>query len=330
MRVLAALSGGVDSTVAAKMAIEAGHDVSGVYLSLWGGEANSKSCSTADSEAALSAADELGIPLYVFDLNERFQTEVVDSYVSHVEKGMTPNPCVTCNTVFKIEWLTDFLLEKGDFDKIVTGHYAAIVSDKWLTRGHPDNDQSYFLWQLRRDLMKYFYFPFGNNLNKIQVRSWADRYGLSVADKPASTDLCFNPAAQCTKLAPLEVFGDGIRSTGKVQPGAVTIGQRKGLPFYSIDSQPHYVTHIDSTTVTLGRKGDLITHLQPFSAPAWLDYGYGEVMVQKSSQGPSVRAQVKEGYLEYDSATRRVAPGQSLVFYDVNHNSFVLGGAIAA
>src|SRR3954467_7153783 len=194
LRVLAAMSGGVDSAVAAARAAEAGHEVTGVHLAL---SANPKSyrtgargcCTLEDARDARRAADVIDIPFYVWDMAERFDRDVVQDFVSEYAAGRTPNPCLRCNEKIKFEALLDRALALG-FDAVCTGHYAQ-VSDGILSRGvDPDKDQSYVLAVCTRDQLRHAMFPLGDT-TKTDIRLEAERRGLQVADKPDSHDICF-------------------------------------------------------------------------------------------------------------------------------------------
>lgn len=201
LRVLAAMSGGVDSAVAAARAAEAGHDVTGVHLAL---SANPQSfrtgargcCTIEDSRDARRAADVIGIPFYVWDLAERFREDVVDDFVAEYEAGRTPNPCLRCNEKIKFAALLDKALALG-FDAVCTGHYATVVLNEDGTRelhraSDMAKDQSYVLGVLDEKQLAHAMFPLGDTLTtKDEIRAEAERRGLAVAKKPDSHDICF-------------------------------------------------------------------------------------------------------------------------------------------
>src|SRR5438067_1666851 len=197
LRVLAAMSGGVDSAVAAARAAEAGHDVTGVHLAL---SANPQSfrtgargcCTLEDARDARRAADVIGIPFYVWDLAERFREDVIDDFVAEYAAGRTPNPCLRCNERIKFAAVLDRALALG-FDAVVTGHHARLDAGPppVLRRSvDPAKDQSYVLGTLRPDQLAHAMFPLGDS-TKAEVRAEAAARGLGVADKPDSTDICF-------------------------------------------------------------------------------------------------------------------------------------------
>ena len=198
MKVLAAMSGGVDSAVAAARAVDAGHDVTGVHLALSKNPQSYRSgargcCSKEDAHDARRAADVLGIPFYVWDLSDRFAADVVDDFVAEYAAGRTPNPCLRCNEKIKFAAVLDRGVALG-FDAVCTGHYARLVRDDdgvQLHRSADDaKDQSYVLGVLNQDQLRRSYFPLGGSC-KSQVRAEAADRGLAVADKPDSHDICF-------------------------------------------------------------------------------------------------------------------------------------------
>ncbi|AWT25856.1 tRNA-specific 2-thiouridylase MnmA [Corynebacterium provencense] len=272
MRVVAAMSGGVDSSVAAARALAEGHEVIGVHLALSQSpeavRAGSRGCcSLEDSADARRVCDALGIPFYVWDFSDRFKADVIDNFVESYEIGETPNPCLRCNEKIKFEALLDRSIALG-FDAVVTGHYARL-SNGVMRRGVDDNkDQSYVLGVLDDEQLAHCMFPVGDTW-KPRIREEAAALGLGVAKKPDSHDICFIPDGNTQAFLGRRI---GMR------PGMVksvggetlaehdgvygfTIGQRKGLglPGPATDGQPRYVTDIDAATgtVTVGRREDL-------------------------------------------------------------------------
>src|SRR5271154_2658381 len=194
LRVLAAMSGGVDSATAAARAVDAGHEVTGVHLALSSNPSSYRTgargcCTLEDARDARRAADVIGIPFYVWDMAERFHRDVVEDFVAEYAAGRTPNPCLRCNEKIKFAAVLDRALALG-FDAVCTGHYARI-SDGMLQRAaDPGKDQSYVLAVLTSDQLSHAMFPLGDT-PKAQVRAEAARRGLAVADKPDSHDVCF-------------------------------------------------------------------------------------------------------------------------------------------
>ena len=196
LKVLAAMSGGVDSATAAARAVDAGHEVTGVHLALSQNPQSYRTgargcCTLEDARDARRAADVIGIPFYVWDLAERFKQDVVDNFVAEYAAGRTPNPCLRCNEKIKFEAVLDRALALG-FDAVCTGHYARIDGDSGTLQRAVDDgkDQSYVLAVLTRDQIAHAMFPLGDT-PKAKVRAEAAERGLLVADKPDSHDVCF-------------------------------------------------------------------------------------------------------------------------------------------
>ncbi|WP_276878372.1 tRNA 2-thiouridine(34) synthase MnmA [Lawsonella clevelandensis] len=286
MRVLAALSGGVDSSVAAARLVDAGHDVVGIHLALSSAPATLRTgargcCSLEDSGDARRVADQLGIPFYVWDFSARFRAQVIEDFVDTYELGETPNPCLRCNERIKF----DALLERGlalGYDAVATGHYAQIV-DGMLRRGVDQaKDQSYVLGVLNRHQLDHSLFPCGDT-EKPQIREEAAAYGFSVASKPDSTDICFIPNGDTRGFLHLRlgdrpgpvidmVTGDTVAEHRGTY--GFTIGQRKGLGLAGPlpDGLPRYVVGLDvrRNTVLIGTRDMLETnYLQGWPAN-WL------------------------------------------------------------
>lgn len=355
LRVLAAMSGGVDSAVAAARAAEAGHDVTGVHLAL---SANPQSfrpvrgcCTIEDSRDARRAADVIGIPFYVWDLAERFREDVVEDFVAEYEAGRTPNPCLRCNEKIKFAALLDKALALG-FDAVCTGHYATVVTREDGSRelhraSDMAKDQSYVLGVLDERQLAHALFPLGDTLTtKDEIRAEAERRGLAVAKKPDSHDICFIADGDTRgflagRLGTAE--GDILDEAGQkvgTHEGAYgyTIGQRKGLRIGTpaADGKPRYVLDISpvDNTVTVGPAAALdVTGLTAIR-PRWCGTppeGSGRYTAQLRAHGEEtpVTAEVREGELTvtFDEPVRGVAPGQAVVLYD---GSRVVGSATIA
>ncbi|WP_040320077.1 tRNA 2-thiouridine(34) synthase MnmA [Aeromicrobium marinum] len=353
MRVVAAMSGGVDSAVAAARAVDAGHDVTGVHLALSRNPRSYRSgargcCSIEDAGDARRAADALGIAFYVWDMSEEFADHVVDDFVAEYAAGRTPNPCLRCNESIKFAAVLDRALALG-FDAVVTGHYADL-------RTAPDGtiemhravdaakDQSYVLGVLTQDQLAHSMFPLGGSV-KSDVRIEAERRGLQVATKPDSHDICFIPdgdnAAWLTeKLGPRP--GEIVDEQGAVVGShdgayAFTIGQRRGLRLGvpADDGRPRFVLDIEpvSGTVTVGARESLTVDRLECIKPLWC--GSPPVSlhatVQLRAHGAEHRARVRvaEGAVDVEltDPAEGIAPGQACVIYD---GTRVVGSATIA
>ncbi|MEP6482766.1 MAG: tRNA 2-thiouridine(34) synthase MnmA [Rhodoglobus sp.] len=267
MKVLAAMSGGVDSAVAAARAVEAGHEVVGVHLALSRTPGTLRTgargcCTIEDSMDAQRAANIIGIPYYVWDFSERFRLDVVDDFIAEYAAGRTPNPCMRCNERIKFAALLEKALALG-FDAVVTGHYASIVTDaagnRELHRAAAwAKDQSYVLGVLTTDQLAHAMFPLGATPSKAEVRAEAAALGFSVASKPDSHDICFIPDGDTRGWLADKVGaaqGDILDRNGAVlgtHEGALafTIGQRKGINvgFPTDDGMPRFVLEIRPKT----------------------------------------------------------------------------------
>lgn len=245
MRVIAAMSGGVDSAVAAARAVEAGHEVVGVHLALArkSGTLRTRSrgcCTIEDANDARRAAAKLGIPFFVWDFSERFQQTVIADFKSEYQAGRTPNPCMRCNEYIKFEAVLERALALG-FDAVCTGHYAEIRDAGAGLELHRSaeaaKDQSYVLSVLTQDQLRHAMFPLGSTASKSAVRAEAERRGLSVANKPDSYDICFIPEGDTREwLAEFVVSQPGtiVTEAGEVVGehdgyAGFTVGQRRGL-----------------------------------------------------------------------------------------------------
>ncbi len=342
MKVLVAMSGGVDSSVAAALLRDAGHDVVGVTMRLWGGSSDTGCCSIADVDDARRVAQQLGIDHLVFNFTDDFDAHVVEPYVAAHRSARTPNPCVECNRRLKFSRLSE-RAELLGFDAIATGHHARVAPDATgrlrVARGvDRAKDQSYVVHMLdERDLSRTL-FPIGE-LTKSEVRAIADRLGLRTADKPDSQDVCF-----ITTTGGREAFlGDRIpfrrakvvdtmgRRLGEAPAiELVTVGQRKGLGLPG-GGPKRYVVDVDAETATIvvGDAADCVQPTQALDALVGPD-GVGWVLAQCSAHGEPHAATIESAAaLRWRAPQRRVAPGQSIVFYDES-DTFVVGAAVAA
>jgi len=356
MRVLAAMSGGVDSAVAAARAVDAGHEVVGVHLALSAKPGTLRTgsrgcCTVEDSHDARRAADILGIPFYVWDFAERFTEEVVETFVGEYAAGRTPNPCVTCNEKIKFEALLDKAMAL-DFDAVATGHYArlSIVDGEPQLRRSVDEgkDQSYVLASLTPEQLRHSLFPIGDSW-KSDVRAEADERGLAVANKPDSHDICFIPDGDTKKFLESRL-GESPGELVDADTGAVlgrhtgvhgfTVGQRKGLGIEAPapDGRPRYVLSLEpvSGTVKVGSERDLGVRGIEADRPVWPGAplaGLTECVVQVRAHGGLAPAVVSADgdrvTIDLREPLRGVAPGQVAVLYrpDAVAGDLVLGSA---
>jgi tRNA-specific 2-thiouridylase len=352
LRVLAAMSGGVDSAVAAARIAESGHDVTGVHLALSSNPQSYRTgargcCTIEDSRDARRAADVIGIPFYIWDMAERFHRDVVEDFVSEYAAGRTPNPCLRCNEKIKFAAVLDRALALG-FDAVATGHHARLADGVLRRSVDAGKDQSYVLGVLTRQQLSHAIFPLGDS-TKVEVREEAARRGLTVADKPDSHDICFiadgdTRAFLADRLGAAEgPIVDAL--SGKIvgtHEGAYgyTVGQRKGLHIDrpASDGRPRYVLSIEpvSNTVTVGPRSSLEVRSIVGERPVWNGpcpepYEPIGCSVQLRAHGEvySCRAQLsgEELHISLDTPAAGVAAGQGAVLYD---GDTVIGSATIA
>lgn len=350
-KAIVAMSGGVDSSVAAALLVEQGYDVTGVMLKLWRGEAeNSDSgcCNVGAAEDARRVADALGVPFYVLNFAERFEDNVVKDFHDSYALGTTPNPCVRCNQWIKF----DALLEKADAfgaELLATGHYARVDERDGrlrLRRGRDaQKDQSYVLWMLNQQTLRRSRFPVGD-IVKSETRRIARDLGLRTAAKRDSQGICFVRAGDVGGYAKdhipeAAVPGDIVDASGRVVGehagiAGYTVGQRKGLGISL--GVPVYVTAIDATSnrVVVGSREELAVERLVVSELSFVDAeitGELGVLVQYRAHGDAVSATVyplEDGRLDvrFDAPVDAIAPGQSAAFYSTRDPDEILGGGI--
>ena len=356
MRVLVAMSGGVDSSVAASLLAEqfGPEEVVGATLKLWGGSSDSGCCSVADVDDARRVADQLGLVHHVFNFAADFEERVVDPYVRGHAEGRTPNPCIECNRHLKFDRLLDRATELG-FDAVATGHHArsrVTAEGRYrLCRGADGmKDQSYVLAMLGQDQLARTIFPVGE-LTKDQVRAEAHRRGLRTAAKPDSQDVCFirsdeGRAGFLGDRVPLHpgrlvdhCTGEELGTVDAVE--LVTVGQRRGMG-HSGDGRRRFVTAVDvpARRVMLGPPEAALTPAVALHTVTWVDGDPTEapppsgldLIAQCSAHGGPVPAEVSRidgGLLvRFAAPQRRIAPGQTVALYDPERPDEVVGSGI--
>ncbi|MDO5124188.1 MAG: tRNA 2-thiouridine(34) synthase MnmA [Eubacteriales bacterium] len=348
-KALIAMSGGVDSSLAAKLMKDRGFECIGCTMKLYhnedvGLERSRTCCSLDDVEDARSVAYKLGMPFYVFNFTDTFREKVISKFIESYEKGITPNPCIDCNRYMKFEKLFE-RAKILDCDYIVTGHYARIEerNGKFVLKKALDEtkDQSYVLYSMTQEQLAHTIFPLGS-MRKTEVRAIAEESGFVNADKPDSQDICFVPNGDYASVIELQTGkrshqGNFVDKQGNVMGrhnGLIhyTIGQRKGLGIPS--SEPLYVCDIrpQSNSIVLGNNDDLFSREADVSDFNWIS---GEVPRGEFRCKAKIRYRQPEQWatvipkgadtvhITFNKPQRAITPGQAAVLYD---GDTVLGG----
>ncbi len=346
-KVFVAMSGGVDSSVAALLLKNEGHEVTGAFMRCY----NLDGCSEQDAEDARRVAEHLRIPFYVFDFEDDYKKRVVGYMVSGYKNGITPNPDVMCNKEIKFGLFLEKALSLGA-DYIATGHYVRKINNSLYAAKDENKDQSYFLWTLTQDQLKHCFFPIGD-YTKPEIREIARKAGLSNADKKDSQGICFLGNVRMEDFlkdyipkSRGSVFTTDGRKVGE-HNGAhfYTIGQRHGLDLKdknkelgvrgSTETEPHYVAVKDISTNTVvvaeGENNPALFRKEiGLTEPNFLsgDKYEGEVLARVRYRQPLSKAVLRGNHLVFQNPQKFVAPGQSAVFY--SENGEMLGGGIIA
>ena len=345
MRIAVAMSGGVDSSVAAALLQAQGHDVVGVTLQQWPRDDMEESakhggcCSLNAVEDARRVASLLGIPYYCWNLEKEFGERVIEPFHRDYVEGRTPNPCVRCNAFVRFDLMLGRVLDLG-FDRLATGHYARIVNGTELHTALDDaKDQSYMLYHLDRERLGRILFPLGG-MTKGEVREHAREFGLPVANKAESQEICFIPRGETARYLADRL---PVRAGAVVDSGGRDLGTHRGTPLYTVgqrsgfgdlaEAGPWYVLRVDapSNRLVVGRKEELAAREVELRDVKFVDGFVRGTTVRCEARlryhARPIPGVYRAGHLSLDEAFFGAAPGQAAVLYS---GSRVLGGGIIA
>jgi tRNA-specific 2-thiouridylase len=347
MKIAVAMSGGVDSSVAAALLQAQGHDVVGVTLQQWPRDDSEEAsrhggcCSLNAVEDARRVAALLDIPYYCWNLEREFGERVIEPFHRDYLAGRTPNPCVRCNAFVRFDLMLSRVLELG-FDRLATGHYARVMQGAGGPELHAAideaKDQSYMLYHLDRDRLARILFPLGG-MTKREVREHAREFGLPVADKAESQEICFVPRGETARYLSARlpvragvVVDSSGREVGSHRGTALyTVGQRSGFGDL-VEPGPWYVLRVDapSNRIVVGRREELAVHQVALQDVTFIDGAAAEPLPCEARlryHAPSIAAVYEGGRLSLEEPFLGAAPGQAAVLYS---GTRVLGGGIIA
>lgn len=348
--VIVAMSGGVDSAVAAATLRDEGHDLVGITMRVWDNPADAEAragscCSLDDADDARRVAERLGVPHYTLNVKEAFRGMVVDYFVDEYMRGRTPNPCVLCNEAIKF----DYLFQQGrkfGAARVATGHYAGIdtfMGHPVVKRGaDPVKDQSYYLFSISPERLPRILFPLGG-MSKAETRAMAAKLGLNVAGKAESQEICFVPDDDYKSFIDSLPQGAAVTEGEIVDAEGSVIGRHAGYPFYTVGQRrglgvsaprPLYVTAIDpaNNRVVVGGKDELYGRALAASRVNWYvppeELSGVALSARIRSRSPDAPAEVRStgaatATVEFAEPQLSITPGQAVVFY---HGDFVVGG----
>ncbi|OGY46794.1 MAG: tRNA 2-thiouridine(34) synthase MnmA [Candidatus Buchananbacteria bacterium RIFCSPHIGHO2_02_FULL_38_8] len=341
-KVCIAMSGGIDSSVAAAILKKQGYDCVGIFMKFWSDQEGTqkvinKCCSIESFETARKVSHQLNFPIYTLNFKQPFKKQVVDDFLSQFQSGLTPNPCINCNKFIKFDLLWQKARVLG-CNYLATGHYIKKTTNQLLRAKDKNKDQSYFLYNLKQSQLKHLLFPLGN-YTKTQVRAMAKKWNLPAKNRPESQEICFVSGKSHNEF---------LKHHLKLKPGSIvttqgkTVGQHKGLPLYTLGQRkgikvggigPFYVVKMNYKTNTLivsEKKDDSLLYHKIFRIKNtnWINGKPRKTLnceVKIRHQAPSVKCKIINNQVTLSKPLRAITPGQSAVFYK---NQQLLGGGV--